>query len=218
VPVTAERDPYGVLGVTHGASVDDVTAAYRRLARRYHPDVSSAPDAEPRMAEINAAWTLLRDPTRRAAWDRAHGVTEAPRPSRSTAGASRPAPPPSTDRPAATAPPRPGAPFAPGTRATGSPRPGHPTWRRGPNGEGAAGPPPGNPRGSVLGFGRHIGWSLGEIARVDPGYLVWLQGRREGAPYREEIDALLERIRPAATGTAEGERTPGRRRGTFRQR
>jgi curved DNA-binding protein CbpA len=62
------------------------------------------------------------------------------------------------------------------------------------DGTGAAGRPPGRPSGSVLGFGRHVGWSIGEIARVDPGYLVWLAERREGEPYREEIDAVLDRI------------------------
>ena len=59
------------------------------------------------------------------------------------------------------------------------------------DGTGGAGPPPGRPSGSVLDFGRHVGWSLGEIARVDPGYLVWLAERREGAELRDEIDALL---------------------------
>jgi hypothetical protein len=43
----------------------------------------------------------------------------------------------------------------------------------------------------VLRFGRHIGWSIGEIARVDRGYLVWLEGRREGQPYLQEIDRVL---------------------------
>ena len=62
------------------------------------------------------------------------------------------------------------------------------------DGTGAAGRPPGRPFGSVLGFGRHVGWSIGEIARVDPGYLVWLAERREGEPYRDEIDALLSRM------------------------
>ena len=47
--------------------------------------------------------------------------------------------------------------------------------------------------GSVLDFGRHLGWSIGEIARVDPGYLVWLEGRPEGRPYLAEIDSLLRR-------------------------
>ncbi len=59
------------------------------------------------------------------------------------------------------------------------------------DGTGGAGPAPGRPSGSVLDFGRHVGWSLGEIARVDPGYLIWLAERPDGAPYRDEIDALL---------------------------
>jgi curved DNA-binding protein CbpA len=63
-----------------------------------------------------------------------------------------------------------------------------------PDGTGAAGPPPGRPSGSVLPFGRHIGWSLGEIARIDPGYLEWLEERPQGRPYLAEIDALLRRI------------------------
>jgi curved DNA-binding protein CbpA len=59
------------------------------------------------------------------------------------------------------------------------------------DGTGGAGPAPGRPSGSVLDFGRHIGWSLGEIGRVDPGYLVWLADRPEGDPYRDEIDDIL---------------------------
>jgi DnaJ-class molecular chaperone len=59
------------------------------------------------------------------------------------------------------------------------------------DGTGAAGSPPGRASGSVLGFGRHVGWSIGEIARVDPGYLVWLEDRREGRPYLDEIDRTL---------------------------
>ena len=59
------------------------------------------------------------------------------------------------------------------------------------DGTGGAGPAPGRPSGSVLDFGRHIGWSLGEIARVDPGYLMWLADRAEGEPYRDEIDDIL---------------------------
>lgn len=74
------------------------------------------------------------------------------------------------------------------------------------DGTGAAGRPPGRPSGSVLDFGRHIGWSIGEIARVDPGYLVWLAERREGEPYRAEIDAALDRIgvRRSATNDLAG--------------
>lgn len=61
------------------------------------------------------------------------------------------------------------------------------------DGTGGAGQPPGRPSGSVIDFGRHIGWSLGEIARVDPGYLAWLSERPEGSRYRAEIDAILSR-------------------------
>ena len=57
---------------------------------------------------------------------------------------------------------------------------------------GAAGPPPGRPSGSVLDFGIFAGWSLGEIARRDRGYLVWLRDRREAKPYRAEIERLIE--------------------------
>lgn len=65
------------------------------------------------------------------------------------------------------------------------------SWAPDYDGTGGAGPPPGRPAGSVLGFGRHIGWSIGEIARVDPGYLLWLEDQREGRPFLDEIDRAL---------------------------
>jgi curved DNA-binding protein CbpA len=203
--MTEERDPYAVLGIASSSSADAVATAYRAKARRHHPDVSVERDAEQRMAEINAAWGLLRDPAKRAAWDRAHGITPqvARRPPAGAApggpGATTASPPAAAGR--ASTPPRAGT-GAPGDH-----------WRRGPAGEGAAGPPPGNPRGSVLRFGRHIGWSLGEIARVDPGYLAWLHAHREGAPYREEIDRLLAAVRPAP---GEPAATNGKKRRLFR--
>ena len=195
--MTGARDPYAVLGVPSGASTDDIAAAYRSLARRHHPDVSVERDAERRMADINAAWAVLRDPTRREAWDRANGILpEAP-----------PSPRPGFGTGSSNGAARPGVPGA-GTR------PGAVAWRRGPSGEGAAGPPPGGARGSVLPFGRHIGWSIGEIARVDPGYLVWLQARREGQPYREEIERFL--AAQPASGQPQSDSTDKRRRGLFR--
>ena len=204
--MTEERDPYSVLGIASSASPDEVTTAYRTLARRHHPDVSIERDAEQRMAEINAAWSLLRDPAKRAAWDRGHGIT--PQIARRTpTGGTQ-----GSTWPARTTPVRPHA-GAPTPAPRHGSRPPGPTWRRGPAGEGAAGPPPGNPRGSVLPFGRHIGWSLGEIARIDPGYLVWLQAHREGAPYRAEIDRLLAAMRatPGAPDAA-----PAKKRRLFR--
>ncbi|HEX7301170.1 MAG TPA: J domain-containing protein [Solirubrobacteraceae bacterium] len=53
-------DPFSVLGVTPDASADEVAAAYRRLAKRWHPDRSGAQRDAARMAEINAAYDLLR--------------------------------------------------------------------------------------------------------------------------------------------------------------
>ena len=78
------------------------------------------------------------------------------------------------------------------------------------DGTGGAGRPPGNPSGSVLPFGRHVGWSIGEIARVDPGYLLWLAERPEGARYRDEINGLLSRM---GMRTARPDPTPPWRRG-----
>jgi len=67
---------------------------------------------------------------------------------------------------------------------------------------GAAGAPPGRPSGSRLDFGLYAGWTLGEIARYDTGYLAWLRDRKEGRAYVDEITALLEHLRP--TGTEAG--------------
>jgi molecular chaperone DnaJ len=65
-----QRDYYEILGVERSASSDDLKAAFRRLARQYHPDVNKAPDAEERFKEINEAYAVLSDADRRAAYDR----------------------------------------------------------------------------------------------------------------------------------------------------
>lgn len=64
-------DPYKVLQVDPEAEREVIEAAYRRLARKYHPDVSTEPDSHEKMIAINQAWEQLRDPVKRAAVDRA---------------------------------------------------------------------------------------------------------------------------------------------------
>lgn len=63
------KDYYGILGVARGASEDDIRRAYRKLARKYHPDVSKESDAEARMREVNEAYDVLRDKEKRGAYD-----------------------------------------------------------------------------------------------------------------------------------------------------
>lgn len=63
------KDYYKTLGVARDATQDEIRKAYRRLARKYHPDVSKEPDAEARMKEVNEANAVLSDPEKRAAYD-----------------------------------------------------------------------------------------------------------------------------------------------------
>src|SRR5574340_1850322 len=76
------RDPYDVLGVSRTASASEIKAAFRKLAKRFHPDQSKEPRAKERFAEVGTAYEILGDEKKRAAFDRgeidAEGKPRAP--------------------------------------------------------------------------------------------------------------------------------------------
>lgn len=213
----AEPDLYKVLQVDPEADPDVIQAAYRRLAQKFHPDVAQAPGSARTMSAINRAWATLREPAGRAAYDRRRRAA--------MTGSSAPAP--AAPRPEGRAHPPAGSradPTGPrpaeavsgdwtsGRSTTGS---GYdPGSMRAPDGHGAAGPPPGNPSGSILTFGRYAGWSLGEIARTDLEYVEGLDRMPIGRSYRDEIDAILRRAGRRRTAQTEA----ADRRGLFRRR
>ncbi len=63
------KDYYKTLGVSRNDSAEEIKKAFRRMARKYHPDVSKVADAEQKMKEVNEAYTVLSDPEKRAAYD-----------------------------------------------------------------------------------------------------------------------------------------------------
>lgn len=219
-------DPYKVLQVDPEAEDEVIAAAYRRLARKYHPDTATGTESAGRMEAINAAWEVIGDPRSRAAYDRQRAVEAAMARSASETAASTSAPPRRATPPGATA-------SASATGSSSAPRDQPPDtmsrdWSSGrstigggydqsmrkADGEGAAGFPPGNPSGSVMNFGRYSGWSLGEIARSDLEYLEWLDRMPIGRPYRDEIDVMLRQSGRRRSADAD----KGNRRGLFRRR
>ena len=166
--MTELRDPYEVLGLRRGASPREIRAAYRTLARRHHPDLTADPESAARIIELNVAWESLRLVLRGAP-----AVTVHP-PAPGSAGV-----------PGASTSPRDKRHVRKGKRGE------EVVWRPGPNGQGAAGPPHGKPSGTVLDFGRYIAWSLGEVARHDPWYLLWLEDREEAQAFLPELREWL---------------------------
>lgn len=73
----AKRDYYEVLGVSKDASDDDIKKAYRKLSKKYHPDINKAPDAEEKFKEVSEAYEILSDAQKRAAYDQyGHASTD----------------------------------------------------------------------------------------------------------------------------------------------
>lgn len=67
--MATKRDFYEILGVSKNASKDDIKAAYRKLAKQFHPDINKAPDAEKKFKEVQEAYDVLYDDQKKAAYD-----------------------------------------------------------------------------------------------------------------------------------------------------
>jgi len=193
-------DAYKVLQVDPEADQDVIQAAYRRLARKWHPDVAPGSEAAARMVTLNQAWGLVGDAQRRAAYDRARTTVAPPihvaDPANTVARAHAPE----------HAPEEVSRDWTSGRSTVGGR---YDASMRTADGTGAAGAPPGDPAGSVLNFGRYSGWSLGEIARADLEYVEWLDRMPIGRPYRDEIDAILRRSGRRRSAAAEAKSRPG---------
>jgi curved DNA-binding protein len=77
----SERDHYEVLGVAKNASADTIKQSYRRMAKKYHPDVSKEDNAESKFKEVGKAYEVLKDASKRAAYDQ-YGFQSSSSPSR----------------------------------------------------------------------------------------------------------------------------------------
>jgi curved DNA-binding protein CbpA len=147
------EDLYRILQVDPAADPDVIQAAYRVLARKFHPDTSGS---DALMKRLNRAWEVLGDAGKRARYD--------------------------VDRAADRFNDTIYAPARVETRPTVNVASDH------------AGPPPGRPYGTVLRFGRYEGWSLGEVAELDPKFLEWLRRVPAGRGLKDEIDQLLTAV------------------------
>jgi len=74
------KNYYDILGIEKNASADDIKSAYRRLAKKYHPDVNKTPEAAEKFKEVSEAYGVLSDPTKKGNYDQ-YGSAEGPNPS-----------------------------------------------------------------------------------------------------------------------------------------
>lgn len=82
MPNSDKKDYYAVMGVKTDASAHDIKIAYRRLARKYHPDLNKAADAEKNFKELGEAYEVLKDPEKRKLYDQ---IRVQPQPSKGNA-------------------------------------------------------------------------------------------------------------------------------------
>lgn len=161
--MSSTPDYYKILQIDPEADQEIVTAAFRALARRLHPDRDITGVDEYRMAELNRAYAVLRDPARRRRYDddralrmQAMGLDE------------------------------------PGGSETGPARGGLAArWNRAPE-PSPSDQENGRPPETRLSFGRYAGMTLREIARKDGDYLRWLGRHSSGLRYRTEIEQILK--------------------------
>jgi curved DNA-binding protein CbpA len=207
-------EPYKTLQVDPEAEQEVIQAAYRRLARKYHPDLAETPEAADRMAAINAAWEMIGEEEARKAYDRQRAGPAAA----TTRSAAPPGPPAAghatPGRAQSATPPAPDVVSPDWTSGRSTAGHVYDESMRSAEGFGAAGPPPGRPSGTVLNFGRYAGWSLGEVARHDLEYIEWLDRAPIGRNYRRELDGILRTA--GRRKSAEGDTTE--RRGLYRRR
>jgi curved DNA-binding protein CbpA len=76
-------DYYAILQVSHAAEKEVIEAAYRKLAQKYHPDINKSEGAEEKMKRINAAYEILSNPAKRAAYDATRRTVETSKPRQS---------------------------------------------------------------------------------------------------------------------------------------
>jgi len=161
--VSQVRDYYKVLQVDPEADADVITAAFRTLARRLHPDRDITGVDEVRMAELNRAYGVLRDAHSRRQYDAERtldlqamgpGNANDPAPDQARSGG-----------------------LAARVRAKAH------AAAAGSNGIG--------PDETVLPFGRYAGMSLRQIAERDTDYLRWLGRHSSGLRFRREIEQML---------------------------
>jgi curved DNA-binding protein CbpA len=186
-------DFYETLQVDRRADAEVIQAAYRALARRHHPDMGGDPR---RMSTINEAWATLGDAAARKRYDATLR--------RASAVAAVAAEPRRHERPTGDSVGVMGSqPAAPRRTEPVETRP-------------AGSPPPRTPGpGRILDFGRYEGWSVLDISRQDPDYLLWLERTPIGRPLRTEIRLAMETRRGSGGSATVTVAPPRQRRGRW---